>query len=104
MKFARVRNDVVVDLFDRLDGQVHPDLHGEFVQVPDTTEIGFTGKRQTYEALPPVEEVEIQNAPPPAPSLSRLDFLRRFTRMERIALRGARHRTRSSRTLCTCWS
>ena len=89
MKFARVRNDVVVDLFDRLDGQVHPDLHGEFVQVPNTTEIGFVKKGKKYEAPPPVEEVEIQNAPPPAPSLSRLDFLRRFTRMERIALRGA---------------
>ena len=88
MKFARLRNDVVVDLFDKLDGQVHPDLHGEFVQVPDTTEIGFVKNGKKYEA-PVVEEVEIQEAPPPAPSLSKLEFLRRFTRAERIALRGA---------------
>ena len=89
MKFARVRNDVVVDLFDKLDGQVHPDLHGEFVQVPDTTEIGFVKNGKKYEAPPPVKEEENQEDPPPAPSLSKLDFLRRFTRMERIALRKA---------------
>ena len=40
MKSARVRNDVVVDLFDKLDGQVYPDRMASSCRFPPT-EIGF---------------------------------------------------------------
>jgi hypothetical protein len=87
-KYAKIVNDVVVDVLDDLATQVHPSLHGDYTTVPDGTEIGFVKNGEQYEA-PVVEEVAIKEAPLSAPSISKLDFLRRFTRAERITLRGA---------------
>ena len=87
-KFAKVVNDTVIEVLDTLEGRIHPALHGEYVQVPDAVEPGFVKTGRKFEAPAPVAAVA---PPPPAPVtvISRLDFLRRFTRAERIALRAA---------------
>ena len=87
-KFAKVVNDTVIEVLDTLEGRIHPALHGEYVQVPDAVEPGFVKTGRKFEAPANVPAVA---PPPPAPVtvVSRLDFLRRFTRAERIALRAA---------------
>ena len=87
-KFAKVVNDTVIEVLDTLEGRIHPALHGEYVQVPDAVEPGFVKTGRKFEAPAPVAAVA---PPPPEPItvVSRLDFLRRFTRAERIALRAA---------------
>ena len=87
-KFAKVVNDTVIEVLDTLEGRIHPELHGEYVQVPDAVEPGFVKNGRKFEAPAPVAAAA---PPPPAPVtvISRLDFLRRFTRAERIALRAA---------------
>jgi hypothetical protein len=75
-------------VLDALEGRIHPALHGEYLQVPDAVEPGFIKTGRKFEAAAPVAAVA---PPPPEPItvVSRLDFLRRFTRAERIALRAA---------------
>ena len=87
-KFAKVVNDTVIEVLDTLEGRIHPALHGDYVHVPDAVEPGFIKAGRKFEAPAPVAAVA---PPPPAPVtvVSRLDFLRRFTRAERIALRAA---------------
>ncbi|GGC19681.1 hypothetical protein GCM10011363_40470 [Marivita lacus] len=87
-KFAKVVNDTVIEVLDTLEGRIHPALHGEYIQVPDAVEPGFVKTGRKFEAPAPVAAVA---PPPPEPItvVSRLDFLRRFTRTERIALRAA---------------
>jgi hypothetical protein len=87
-KFAKVVNDTVIEVLDTLEGRIHPELHGEYVQVPDAVEPGFVKTGRKFEAPVPVAPAA---SPPPAPVtvISRLNFLRRFTRAERIALRAA---------------
>ena len=87
-KFAKVVNDTVIEVLDTLEGRIHPALHGEYVQVPDAVEPGFVKNGRKFEAPVPVAPAA---PPPPEPVtvVSRLDFLRRFTRAERIALRAA---------------
>ena len=87
-KFAKVVNDTVIEVLDTLEGRIHPTLHGEYVQVPDAVEPGFVKTGRKFEAPVPVAPAA---SPPPAPVtvISRLNFLRRFTRAERIALRAA---------------
>ena len=87
-KFAKVVNDTVIEVLDTLEGHIHPALHGDYVQVPDAVEPGFVKTGRKFEAAAPV----VAAAPPPPEPVtvvSRLDFLRRFTRAERIALRAA---------------
>jgi hypothetical protein len=87
-KFAKVVNDTVIEVLDTLEGRIHPALHGEYLQVPDAVEPGFVKTGRKFEAPVPVAAAA---PPPPEPVtvISRLNFLRRFTRAERIALRAA---------------
>ncbi len=87
-KFAKVVNDTVIEVLDTLEGRIHPALHGDYVQVSDAVEPGFVKTGRKFEAAAPVAAAA---PPPPEPVtvVSRLDFLRRFTRAERIALRAA---------------
>jgi hypothetical protein len=87
-KFAKVVNDTVIEVLDALEDRIHPELHGEYVQVPDAVAPGFVKTGRKFEAPAPVAAAA---PPPPAPVtvISRLNFLRRFTRAERIALRAA---------------
>ena len=87
-KFAKVVNDTVIEVLDTLEGRIHPALHGEYIHVPDAVEPGFVKTGRKFEAAAPVAAAA---PPPPEPVtvVSRLDFLRRFTRAERIALRAA---------------
>ena len=87
-KFAKVVNGTVIEVLDTLEDRIHPTLHGDYVHVPDAVEPGFVKTGRKFEAPVPVAPAA---SPPPAPVtvISRLDFLRRFTRAERIALRAA---------------
>lgn len=86
-KFAKVVNDIVVDVLDDPTTQVHPSLQGDYIKVPDGTKPGFIKNGRKYEA--PVEpEVEAPTAAQASTHLTKLDFLRRFSRAERIALRA----------------
>jgi hypothetical protein len=87
-KYAKIRSDVVVDVLDELATQVHPSLHGDYTAVPDGTEVGFVKDGRKWVAPTPVEPEPVA-APAPVPVLTKLAFLRRFTRAERIALREA---------------
>ena len=87
-KFAKVVNDTVIEVLDTLEGRIHPALHGDYVQVPDAVAPGFVKTGRKFEAPAPVAAAA--PAPPePVTVVSRLDFQRRFTRTERIALRAA---------------
>jgi hypothetical protein len=89
-KFAKVVNDTVVEVLDALEGRIHPALHGDYVQVPDTVEPGMVKNGRKFEAPEPVAPVEAEAQPVALDTrVSRVEFLRRFKRAERIALRGA---------------
>ena len=87
-KFAKVVNGTVIEVLDTLEDRIHPTLHGDYVHVPDAVEPGFVKNGRKFEAP---ANVPAAAPPPPEPVtvVSRLDFLRRFTRAERIALRAA---------------
>jgi len=89
-KYAKIVNDTVVEVLDALESRIHPSLHGDYVSVPDTVEPGMVKKGNKFEAPEPVLLVKLEDQPvTPNTRMTRLDFFRRFTRVERIALREA---------------
>lgn len=90
IKFAKVVNDTVVEELDALEGRIHPALHGDYVQVPDTVEPGMVKNGRKFEVPKPVAPVEAEAQPVALNTrVSRVEFFRRFKRAERIAIRGA---------------
>ena len=91
-KYAKIVNDKVVEVLDALDGRIHPALHGDYVQVPDTVTPGMVKDGRKFVPPEPVAPADQAEAVAAASKVvSRVDFLRRFTRSERIALREAEH-------------
>lgn len=85
--FARIINDVAVDVSSNPANQFHPDIAKDFVPVPDQVENGWTVEAGKWSAPTPVEPV----APAPVyPKVSPVEFKMLFTSMERVAIRTAR--------------
>lgn len=89
-KFARIQNNVATDVVaDDPAGRFHPDLAGEFSEVPDTVERGWVldPDMDTWSAPAVVEDTPDQAyrtvVTPP-------EFLLLFTAAERVAIRAAR--------------
>lgn len=75
MKYARIKNDRIVDLATDPASQFHPDLAAEFEAVPDEVERGWVRDEAGDWSSPPPPP------PPPAPEpkprdLTRVEFVR----------------------------
>ena len=85
--FARIINNVAVDVSDNPAEQYHPSIAAEFVPVPDEVRQGWQlidGTWTAPEPTPdPAPEVE-------APKVSPVEFKLLFTSPERVALKAAR--------------
>lgn len=85
--YARIINNVAVDVSSNPDDQFHPDIAAEFVAVPDSVHTGWRLVDGTWEAPAPVIE------PPPVvvyPKVSPVEFKLLFTSAERVAIKAAR--------------
>lgn len=79
--FARIINEVAVDVSDDPAEQFHPDVAKDFVPVPDQVENGWTVEAGKWSAPTPVEPV----APAPVyPKVGPIHFQMLFTPAEAI--------------------
>ena len=88
MKYARISNNIAVEIAADPASQFHPDIAAQFVEVPDEVLVGWVlGDDGAWSA--PV----IEAAPEPVavrPSVSPVEFKLLWTSPERIALRQMR--------------
>lgn len=85
--FARIINEVAVDVSSNPAEQFHPDIAKDFVPVPDQVENGWTVEAGKWSAPAPVEPT---TPAPVYPKVSPVEFKMLFTIMERVAIRTAR--------------
>lgn len=86
--FARIINDVAVDVSSNPAEQFHPSIATEFVEVPATVQPGWRLVDREWVAPEPVEAMPaaaVGNLTPTPP-----EFLLLFTFAERVAIRAAR--------------
>jgi hypothetical protein len=86
--FARIINDVAIDVSSDPENQFHPDIAAEFVSVPDSVVPGSTRDRNGNWAPPAA--ADSQPAPVEAPKVSPVEFKLLFTPKERVAIKAAR--------------
>ena len=87
--FARIINNVAVDVSTNPQEQFHPDIAAEFEPVPDDVQAGWArNEAGEWEAPAPTPE------PTPAPTeslkVSPVEFKLLFTPQERVAIKAAR--------------
>ena len=87
--YARVINDVAVDVSSAPAEQFHPDIAGQFEPVPDEVQVGWVrNEGGEWEAPAPTPEPE--PTPSEAPKVSPVEFKLLFTAAERVAIKAAR--------------
>lgn len=85
--YARIINDVAVDVSSNPAEQFHPDIAAEFVAVPDEVRQGWRLVSGTWTEPAPVE----LSAPAVEyPKVSPVEFKLLFTPQERVAIKAAR--------------
>ena len=85
--FARVINDVAVDVSTDPANSFHPDIAREFEQVPDEVKPGWVRIDGEWAAPTPTPQPE----PVPAyPKVTPVQFKMLFTSPERVAIKAAR--------------
>lgn len=85
--FARIINDVAVDVSSNPAEQFHPDIAAEFRPVPDEVRQGWRLVSGTWTEPAPVEP----SAPAVVfPKVSPVEFKLLFTPQERVAIKAAR--------------
>lgn len=92
--FARILNNVAVDVSADPENHFHPDIAAQFQPVPDSVMVGWRLVDGAWQAPPeptPAPTEAPTEAPPAAPDmrLTRLAFLNRFLMEERIGIRTA---------------
>lgn len=87
MNYARVINNIAVDVSTDPINSFHPDIAREFEQVPDNVKQGWVRIDGVWSAPAPTPQPE----PTPAyPKVSPVQFKMLFTSPERVAIKGAR--------------
>lgn len=87
--FARIINDVAVDVSSNPADGFHPSIAAEFEPVPDDVQVGWVRSEDgEWDAPTPTPEPE----PTPAehPKVSPVEFKLLFTSQERVAIKAAR--------------
>ena len=85
--FARLINDVAVDVSTGPTNQFHPDIAAQFEQVPDEVQAGWIRTDGQWSAPEPTPQPE---PVPTYPKVTPVQFKLLFTSPERVAIKGAR--------------
>lgn len=85
--FARVINNVAVDVCTDPANSFHPDIAREFEPVPDNVKQGWVRIDGEWSAPAPTPEPQ---PTPTYPKVSPVEFLLLFTSAERVAIRAVR--------------
>ena len=87
--FARIINNVAVDVSTNPQEQFHPDISAEFEPVPDDVQAGWA-RNEAGEWEAPAPTPEPTPAPTESPKVSPVEFKLLFTAGERVAIKAAR--------------
>lgn len=87
--FARIINNVAVDVSTNPQEQFHPDIAAEFEPVPDDVQAGWA-RNEAGEWEAPAPTPEPTPAPTESPKVSPVEFKLLFTPQERVAIKAAR--------------
>lgn len=85
--FARIINDVAVDVSTDPANSFHPDIARQFEPVPDEVQVGWIRKDGQWSAPAPAPQPE---PTPTYPKVSPVEFKLLFTSQERVAIKAAR--------------
>lgn len=85
--YARIINEVAVDVCTDPTHCFHPDIAREFVAVPDEVQAGWIRKDGQWSAPAPAPQPE---PVPVYPKVTPVEFKMLFTSAERIAIKAAR--------------
>lgn len=85
--YARIINDVAVDVCTDPANSFHPDIAREFEQVPDEVKQGWVRIDGVWSAPAPTPQPE---PTPTYPKVSPVEFKLLFTSQERVAIKAAR--------------
>ena len=83
--FARIINEIAVDVSTDPTTQFHPDIASQFEPVPDQVQCGWVRTDGEWAAPAPQPEPT-----PTYPKVSPVEFLLLFTSAERVAIRAVR--------------
>ena len=89
MKYARIKNNRVVDIATDPNSQFHPVLAAEFVEVPEKVGRGWSLGEDGSWTAPPEREPKPKTKPRP-PKVSAIEFKLLWTPAERVALNKLR--------------
>ena len=87
--FARIINNVAVDVSTNPQEQFHPDIAAKFEPVPDDVQAGWA-RNEAGEWEAPAPTPEPTPAPTESPKVSPVEFKLLFTAGERVAIKAAR--------------
>lgn len=87
MNYARVINNIAVDVSSDPQNSFHPDIAREFEPVPDNVKQGWVRTDGQWAPPEPAPQPEPE---PTYPQLARVQFKMLFTSQERIAIKNAR--------------
>jgi hypothetical protein len=87
--FARIINNVAVDVSTNPQEQFHPDIAAEFEPVPDDVQAGWA-RNEAGEWVAPAPTPEPTPAPTESPKVSPVEFKLLFTAQERVAIKAER--------------
>ena len=87
--FARIINNVAVDVSTNPQEQFQPDIAAEFEPVPDDVQAGWA-RNEAGEWEAPAPTPEPTPAPTEYPKVSPVEFKLLFTAQERVAIKAAR--------------
>lgn len=87
--YARIINDVAVDVSSNPAEQFHPSIAEQFEPVPDDVQAGWV-RNEAGEWEAPAPTPEPAPAPTEAPKVSPVEFKLLFTSAERVAIKAAR--------------
>ena len=85
--FARIINNVAVDVSTDPTNQFHPDIAAQFEPVPDEVQQGWIRKDGQWSAPAPAPQPE---PAPTYPKVTPVQFKMLFTSPERVAIKAAR--------------
>ena len=87
--FARIINNIAVDVSSDPENQFHPDLAGQFEPVPESVQQGWI-RNELGEWGAPSQHAESVQAATETVKVSPVEFKLLFTSQERVAIKAAR--------------